>query len=329
MREATPVRGRNVPERVGSPGRAAARVTAADSNALCPGTTPSSAREVISVGVERQPVVHTVEVDTTVIGSSADSSDVDLVRVDNFRPLAEPDSMRSAERGRSQNRFRWRAVPGSGRTASRTCRAFWRGDPTRVVLARVEMAGLGSLPNSGAARAAVPGVEARLIATKPSLPGATQPAVVPFPPSTATHTSKISKAGTWRPYLAARSRFRRSRDSQTVLISDCLSLWSSLAGGRATTASRVGTRQRRARPRAGVPPGRGRPPAQPRGRYFCQPGHLHTPRVERAGGPHGRPGPCARSASGAGRERRANAALHDQVDAERDAAHARQLTRGY
>jgi hypothetical protein len=48
---------------------------------------------------------------------------VDLVRVDNFRPLAEPASVRSTER------FRWRAVPGSGRTASRTSRATWCGDP--------------------------------------------------------------------------------------------------------------------------------------------------------------------------------------------------------
>jgi hypothetical protein len=106
------------------------------------------------------------------------------------------DSARSAERGRNQNRFRWRAVPGSGRTASRTSRAFWCVDPVRVVPARVEVAGLGSLPNYVVARAAVPGLEARLLWSRPFLPGATRPAVVPFPPPTATHASKISEAGT-------------------------------------------------------------------------------------------------------------------------------------
>jgi hypothetical protein len=44
-------------------------------------------------------VIHTVEIDTIVIGSSMETHHVDLVRVDNFRPLPEPASARSAERG--------------------------------------------------------------------------------------------------------------------------------------------------------------------------------------------------------------------------------------
>jgi hypothetical protein len=91
--------------------------------------------------------------------------------------------------------------------------------------------------------------------------------------------------------------------SRPVLISNCPPLWSSLR--RASDHS-----QSRRHPAAtgssttGVPPGRGRPPAQPRRRYFCQPGHLHTRRAERAGGPHGRPGlvldrPPARVGNGA------------------------------
>jgi hypothetical protein len=119
---------------------------------------------------------------------------VDLVCVDNFRRSR---ACLGAFRGTrpEPNRFRWRAVPGSGRTASRTRRAVSFVNPARVVLARVEMAGLGSRPNSVATRAAVPDLEARPFGTRPSRPGATQPAVVPFPPPTATHTPKISETG--------------------------------------------------------------------------------------------------------------------------------------
>ena len=77
----------------------------------------------------------------------------------------------------------------------------------RVVLARVEVARLGSLPNYVATRAAVPDLEARLIATRPSLPSAHGLAVAPFTP-TATHASKISEAGTYWPYSAAMSQFQ-------------------------------------------------------------------------------------------------------------------------
>ena len=96
---------------------------------------------------------------------------------------------------RNQNPFRWRAVPGSGRTASRTSRAITGVNPAHIVLARVEMAGLGSLPNFVVARAAVPGLEARPFMTRPLLPGAYGLAVVPFLPPTATHASNISEAG--------------------------------------------------------------------------------------------------------------------------------------
>src|SRR5688500_8799884 len=74
-------------------------------------------------------VIHTVEVDTIVIGSCWDTHHVDLVRVDNFRPLADRPRRVPRNAGRNQNPFRWRAVPGSGRTATRTIRAFWCGDP--------------------------------------------------------------------------------------------------------------------------------------------------------------------------------------------------------
>ncbi len=44
----------------------------------------------------------------------------------------------------AKHRFRWRAVPGSGRTAvSHRGRAVWCVDPVRFVLARVDVAGLG------------------------------------------------------------------------------------------------------------------------------------------------------------------------------------------
>jgi ABC-type multidrug transport system fused ATPase/permease subunit len=68
--------------------------------------------------------------------------------------------------------------------------------PARVVPAHLELAGLGSVPIPGVARPAVPDLEARPFGTRPFLPGATQPAVVPFPPPTATQTPKISEAGT-------------------------------------------------------------------------------------------------------------------------------------
>jgi hypothetical protein len=83
--------------------------------------------------------------------------------------------------------------------------------------------------------------------------------------------------------------------------------------GQRTTASRVGTRQRRARPRRSCPQAGDGRQRNPGDRYCCQPGHLHTRRAERAGRPHRRPGPCARSASGTGRERRAKPNRRDQV----------------
>ncbi len=57
--------------------------------------------ELVSVGAgtHARQVIHTVEIDAIVIGSaSTETRHVDLVRVDNIRPLAEPASVRSAER---------------------------------------------------------------------------------------------------------------------------------------------------------------------------------------------------------------------------------------
>jgi hypothetical protein len=73
-------------------------------------------------------------------------------------------------------------------------RAVWCVDPVRVVLARVSVAGLGSLPSSVVARAAVPGLGARLFGTRPFRSGATRLAVVPSSLA-ATQTFKISGIG--------------------------------------------------------------------------------------------------------------------------------------
>jgi hypothetical protein len=64
----------------------------------------------------------------------------------------------------------------------------------------------------------------------------------------------------------------------------------------------------------GVPPSRGRPSAHPR-ESVVLPTRPPCPRAGswRAGGPHGRPGWCARQ-SGPGRERRAKPAMSDQLD---------------
>jgi hypothetical protein len=97
------------------------------------------------------------------------------------------------------------------------------------------------------------------------------------------------------------------------LSSSCLSVAIPSQANR-TTASRVGTRQRRSRPRRACPQdGDGRqrnpggsvvPPTRP-------PPHAPS-RASRWTSREA--GPCARSASGAGRERRANPHLPDQVD---------------
>ena len=65
----------------------------------------------------------------------------------------------------------------------------------------VEVAGLAGQPNPVVTRAAVPDPLARQWRTRPFPSGATRLAVVPIPPSTATHASKIGKAGTKRALL--------------------------------------------------------------------------------------------------------------------------------
>jgi hypothetical protein len=110
------------------------------------------------------------------------------------------------------------------------------------------------------------------------------------------------------------SRFCRSWPLQTGLISSA-----SLCGS-ASHAERD-HRQSRRHPAATVSSTNGRAPkpgtaasATPVCRYLCQPGQLHTRRVEPAGGPHGEARARARSASGPGRERRAKPHLRDQFD---------------
>ena len=81
----------------------------------------------------------------------------------------------------TMNKPAWRAVP-DPRAASRShkhpglrCSPGARGDP-----AGRDGAGLADLPNPVGALTAVPGALARPFPTKPSLPGATQLAVVPL-----------------------------------------------------------------------------------------------------------------------------------------------------
>ena len=113
----------------------------------------------------------------------------------------------------SPNSFRWRAVPGSGRTASRTSRAISCVNPARIVLARVEMAGLGSLPNFVAARAAVPGLEARPFGTRPFLPGARNRRWSSFRPDCQRIRPRSAKPGPGG-HIGRQVQFRRSHGLQ-------------------------------------------------------------------------------------------------------------------
>jgi hypothetical protein len=99
----------------------------------------------------RAPLIHTVDVDIIVI-RSWDSSDVDLERVDNFRPLAEPDSPRSAERGETRI-----GLLGCGRRGHRRLVGDRGADPPRRLRGRLDRrgaAGQGAL--AGHAAEAVP-----------------------------------------------------------------------------------------------------------------------------------------------------------------------------
>jgi hypothetical protein len=210
--------------------------------------------ELVSVrgGTYPSQVIHTVDIDTIVIRSSTDSSDVDLVRLDNFRALPEPAWARSAERG----------LVGTGSLARRP-----RLGPNRVAH---EPSNLVCQPRSHRSRtcgdgrvgittefvvawAAVPDLEARPFGTRPFLPGATHPAVVPFPP----------------PDCHAYVQDQRNRDLTAIFGRHVPVSVITRPPGRVdlelppfvaipswtqrTTASRVGTRQRRARPRRACP----------------------------------------------------------------------------
>ena len=59
---------------------------------------------------------------------------------------------------------------------------LWCVDAARVILGRMEMVGLGQLPNDVGARAAVPDSDARPFGTRPLRSGAYGLAVVPIPP---------------------------------------------------------------------------------------------------------------------------------------------------
>ena len=109
------------------------------------------------------------------------------------------------------------------------------------------------------------------------------------------------------------SRFWRSWSLGTGLISNCPLCSHPFIG---TTDHSQSRRHPAATDSSttGVPPGRGRPPAQPR----CAGGSAN-PATRTRGGRASRwttrePVPCARSASGPGRERRAKPHLRDEVD---------------
>jgi hypothetical protein len=92
----------------------------------------------------------------------------------------------------------WRAVPYQRRTATPPSPGLPHESPARDDPSPADVAGLASLPNPVVARAAVPDALARQFSTRPSLPGATQPAVVPFRPRKVTTNSRleINSAGT-------------------------------------------------------------------------------------------------------------------------------------
>jgi hypothetical protein len=124
----------------------------------------------------------------------------------------------------------WRAVPGPGpeadRARARASRAFrlLALDPSRL-----GVAGLGSPPTPGVALGAVPVLGARLLGTRPSLPGATQLAVVPFlllgrPQRKATDRQNRDIAAKYGCYVPG---------------SLILDAWVAVGGGNGTTAGCV------------------------------------------------------------------------------------------
>ena len=136
-------------------------------------------------------VIHTDDIDTIGIGSSTETHHLDLVRVDNFwRSQSLP---RRVPRNAARTKTGFVGAPYPARAGPRRAQAEHSGVAIRsVVLARMKVARLGSVPTPGVARAAVPDLGARPFGTRPFLPGATQPAVVPYP-FAATQMSKISE----------------------------------------------------------------------------------------------------------------------------------------
>jgi hypothetical protein len=185
----------------------------------CADVEDASGAVDVNFGLPVRQVVHTVEVDTIVIRSSTETRHVDLVRVDNFRRLAEPASARSAERSLNGNRFRWRAPRSAGRArvhgqidaidlrrannthvvdmitqcglgapfpapvGSRS--AYELGlpcvPPVQLNNSRVEVAEWAELPNYVVALTAVPDAGARQYGTSPFRQGARATAGGPVP----------------------------------------------------------------------------------------------------------------------------------------------------
>jgi hypothetical protein len=247
-------------------------------------------------------VIHTGEIDAIGLRSCWRSRGVDLVRVDNFRPLAEPAQCVP----RNANSFRWRAVPGSA-------------------MLRFALAGRSgvSIPLASSSRVWrwPVGKTAELrgwSGDRPRLAGTPVWDEILSAGCHATGGGPVSALD-----CHAGVQDHQSRDLSAIFGRHVpVSLITRLPGGvdlelplsvvilsqaNRTTASRVGTRQQRARPRRACrQDGDGRQRNSGGSVVLPQPGHLHARGVERAGGPHGRPWTCARTASGPGRERRAS-----------------------
>ncbi len=181
----------------------------------------------------------------------------------------------------------------------------------------LRVAGWAELPNPVVTRAAVPDPLARQFPTRPSLLGATRPAVVP-PPTPARHGSfEVSEPGHdlhtsagAAPGLATRRLPSPSSEVELKASIRC----SPCAGGNGTTAGRVA-------PSSDGPVRNGRASASGTAATvttgFGSSAHpAPSPRLRsrKAGGMHGRPGVRARRARCPGRGRRAKPTFHGHVD---------------
>jgi hypothetical protein len=195
------------------------------------------------------PVIHTVEVDTIGLRSCWRTRGVDLVRVDNFRPLPNLP----------------RRVP---RNAVRPTRFVGAPYPARARLRLARSGALACRPRSHrphpygdgrfgktaeyvAGRAAVPDLQARPLGTRPfcRVPRNRRWSLSPRRlPHRHPRSAKRGFVGHIRPPGPS---FTDHTPSRRCLSSSCLFVVPSPANR--TTASRVGTRQRRSRPPRACP----------------------------------------------------------------------------